>query len=306
MLPKVRVAQLLALIVLVLTSGCGLVTREAYDRDIRGLGGQIGSLQAGTQALQRELADREGQIAALKDQLQALTRDATLCKDELQATKQALNATTAAGGDASKRLAGCEQSKAVLEQQIAALKAELTRTQEEKRQLHIQRDDLLRQLQKLQKELDAVQTAVKQVKSRLQKLIDAGTLRLTTRNGFLVVEVGSDILFDTGKSEIKPAARPVLAEIARAFADLRDRRFQIAGHTDNTGTDAINWRLSTDRALAVLQAMVDAGMTPTTLSAAGFGPYLPLVANDSDANRQRNRRVEFLLQPDLGQLLSLP
>jgi len=287
-------------------SGCGLVTREAYDRDIRGLGGQITAMQDDQRALQAQLAERDAEIAKLKDALQAHVRDLQLCKDDLSATKKALDATTSAGGDAAKRLAACEQGKAILEQQIALLKAELTRTQEEKRQLHIQRDDLLRQLQKLQKELDGTQAAVAQVKARLQKLIDAGTLRLTTRNGFLVVEVGSDILFDTGKADIKPAAKPVLAEIARALADLTDRRFQIAGHTDNTGSDAINWRLSTDRALAVLQEMAAGGMASKNLSAAGFGPYLPLVANDTDAHRQRNRRVEFLLQPDLGQLMSLP
>ena len=135
--------------------------------------------------------------------------------------------------------------------------------------------------------------------------VEGGKLRTTVRNGFLVIEMQSDILFDTGKSEVKPAAKPVLADLAGALKEMPDRRFQVAGHTDDRGPAALNWKLSVDRALAVVEELVADGVAPQTLSAGGYGPYVPLHANDNDQNRTRNRRVEFLLLPDLSELLQL-
>jgi chemotaxis protein MotB len=81
-------------------------------------------------------------------------------------------------------------------------------------------------------------------------------------------------------------------------------RWQVAGHTDNVGSAKLNWRLSVQRARAVLYVMLQAGMPPEQISTAGFGPYLPVAPNDTPENRAMNRRTELLLVPDLSELLS--
>ena len=79
----------------------------------------------------------------------------------------------------------------------------------------------------------------------------------------------------------------------------------MAGHTDTTGTDAINWRLSVARAVAVVETLVANGVSAKNLSAGGYGPHMPIASNDTDEGKKRNRRVELLLMPDLGELLNL-
>ncbi|MBM4342242.1 MAG: OmpA family protein [Deltaproteobacteria bacterium] len=276
----------------VIAIGCQFpVSRDAYQRDLAALKGQQDQLEAQKQALASKVTACEGDLAGCRDKLQSAARDQSLCADELKNTKAMLDQCANRGGTCAKDLVNC---------QIAKNKAD-----DDLRRATAERDRLQRESKALADSLARIQEGVKKVQNRLKDLVAAGKLRIRERHGLLVIEVASDILFDLNKAEVKAAARPVLADIADALKSLADRRFQVAGHTDNTGADAINWRLSVDRALAVLAEMTALGVGPNNLSAAGFGPYLPVVANDSDANRARNRRVEFLLIPDLGELFRL-
>ncbi|MEO1175125.1 MAG: OmpA family protein, partial [Myxococcota bacterium] len=89
----------------------------------------------------------------------------------------------------------------------------------------------------------------------------------------------------------------------------RDRRFLIAGHTDDqrirTKRFPNNWHLSTARAVSVLEFFVDQGFTPNNLAAAGYGEFSPVAPNDSKENRALNRRIEIILVPDLSELPNL-
>lgn len=292
---KVRGLALLA----IAACGCNVaVSREAYDRDMAQMRQQTEWLEAQKLAAHGQATQCGGDLARCKDTAQTAVRDREQCKDELANTKKVLDECANRGGNCAKSLVDCQMAKLRAEDDVRKAHADLKAAQAE-------RDQLLKEHKALADSLARVQDGVRKVQERLKGLIAAGKLRIRERNGFLVIEVSSDILFDLGKADVKAAAKPVLADIADALKSLPDRRFQVAGHTDDTGPDAINWRLSTDRALAVLNEMLGAGVAAKALSAAGFGPYLPVVANDSDANRGRNRRVEFMLMPDLGELFRL-
>lgn len=287
-----QIGSIMAALVCVAASGCQFaVSREAYQRDLAAMKGQQDQLETQKQALAGKLGTCEGDLAGCKDKLQAAVRDQNLCTDDLKNTKALLDQCANRGGNCAKDLISCQMAK--------------TKADDDLRKAAADRDRLQRESKALADSLARIQEGVKKVQNRLKDLVAAGKLRIRERHGLLVIEVASDILFDLNKSEVKAAAKPVLAEIADALKSLADRRFQVAGHTDNTGPDAINWKLSVDRALAVLAEMTAVGVAPNNLSAAGFGPYLPVVGNDSDANRARNRRVEFLLIPDLGELFRL-
>jgi chemotaxis protein MotB len=108
-------------------------------------------------------------------------------------------------------------------------------------------------------------------------------------------------LFDTAKSKLKPEGIAALTELAPLLARV-ERDFQVTGHTDNVGTEVYNWRLSMDRSLSVLQQMIDAGYPSSRLSSAGYAWYQPVATNDTAEGRQLNRRVEFVLVPNLDEL----
>ena len=150
--------------------------------------------------------------------------------------------------------------------------------------------------------LDKVQAVIRKVRDSLKSMSDAGKLQVKLERGFLVIALQGDILFDTGRSKLKDGAKPVLLELAQILKKT-DRLFQVAGHTDSTGKDERNWHLSMDRAWAVVQFMLkDGEVPPKVLSVGGYGSWQPTASNDDDAGRAINRRVEFLLVPNLTEL----
>ncbi|HET7844108.1 MAG TPA: OmpA family protein [Xanthomonadales bacterium] len=113
----------------------------------------------------------------------------------------------------------------------------------------------------------------------------------------LVVTLG-DVLFETGKAEIKPGARRSLDQMVRAMRDDRDATLVIEGHTDSVGKRAYNVQLSQRRANAVRAYLVNRGIASRRIEARGMGPDYPVASNRNEAGRQQNRRVEMIVQAD--------
>ncbi|MFG6416450.1 OmpA family protein [Roseateles sp. DC23W] len=117
-----------------------------------------------------------------------------------------------------------------------------------------------------------------------------------TDDNRLKLNVPSDVSFDTGRADIKPQMRPVLDEVARSLDG--NVNVTIVGHTDSTGSDAINDPLSRERAMSVRDYLSARGLQPSRVSTTGRGSREPVASNDTDTGRAANRRVEiFLSEP---------
>ncbi len=115
-----------------------------------------------------------------------------------------------------------------------------------------------------------------------------------TSNNELKVNVPSDFSFDVGRAAIKSDMRPVLDQFAQGLDPAM--RVRIVGHTDSTGTDAINNPLSVERALSVRDYLAGRGVAPSRVETSGHGSREPVADNGSDAGRAQNRRVEIFLR----------
>ena len=102
------------------------------------------------------------------------------------------------------------------------------------------------------------------------------------------------ITFDIGKANIKPESMTEINRIAQLMKDNADLKFEVQGHTDNTGTVAGNQKLSEQRAQAIVEKLVSMGIAANRLSAKGMGQSAPLADNSTDEGRAKNRRVEFV------------
>lgn len=102
------------------------------------------------------------------------------------------------------------------------------------------------------------------------------------------------ITFDFNKATIPPESEPTLAKAAETLLAEPTMTVEVQGYTDDVGSDDYNMKLSQSRAEAVLAWMADHGVAKTRLRAKGFGRSVPLVPNDSEQNRAKNRRVELL------------
>jgi OmpA-OmpF porin, OOP family len=110
-----------------------------------------------------------------------------------------------------------------------------------------------------------------------------------------VITLGA-VLFATGRSDLAPGAAGTIERLARYLQDNPQRTVLIEGHTDSTGSDWTNLRLSQDRADAVRLALMTRGIAPDRLTATGLGPSQPIASNETAAGRQQNRRVEIIIQ----------
>jgi len=103
------------------------------------------------------------------------------------------------------------------------------------------------------------------------------------------------IQFETGKAVIKKSSNATLDQIAKVFIANPDYLVEVQGHTDNTGSDAVNLDLSQRRADAVKDYLVKAGVPQERLKAVGYGPARPIADNSTKSGRALNRRVEFII-----------
>jgi outer membrane protein OmpA-like peptidoglycan-associated protein len=108
----------------------------------------------------------------------------------------------------------------------------------------------------------------------------------------------SDVLFDTGKYTLKSDAREKLAKVAGILIAYPGLDIEVGGYTDNVGGDEMNQKLSENRAGAVRDYLVEAGVGRNSVTAKGFGNTLPVASNDNASGRQVNRRVELLVSGD--------
>jgi outer membrane protein OmpA-like peptidoglycan-associated protein len=114
----------------------------------------------------------------------------------------------------------------------------------------------------------------------------------------LVAKLKSDILFDTGKSELKPTATNNLKQMAEIMRKYPENILVIQGYTDSTGSAKINEELSKKRAEAVRTTLVSFGMPSATITTEGLGPANPVADNSSADGRMKNRRVEIQVTVD--------
>ena len=106
--------------------------------------------------------------------------------------------------------------------------------------------------------------------------------------------VTNNILFETGKADLKPESMAEIEKVAEYMKKNASVRFEVQGHTDNQGTDAINDPLSQKRAEAIVKALVGMGVDEWNLRAVGKGSHEPVADNKTDEGRAKNRRVEFI------------
>lgn len=111
--------------------------------------------------------------------------------------------------------------------------------------------------------------------------------------GEINVRLTNDILFDIDSSALRPASRSTLRELADNFRQYPDNQIDVEGHTDSTGSDAHNKRLSEQRAASVADFLIDSGVRSSALTVYGYGEEDPKSSNATAEGRQLNRRVEI-------------
>jgi outer membrane protein OmpA-like peptidoglycan-associated protein len=241
----------------------------------------------------RAKRDNAAQMAAAQNEADRAKRDnaaqMAAAQNEADRLKRENDARTAASQAEADRLKQENDARA-------------TAAQNEASRLKLENDA---QRAAAQADLDRAAREKTELRAQLLSQFSAILQTHDTARG-LIVNM-SDVLFDTGKSSLRPLAREKLAKVAGIVSGHPGLRLDVEGHTDSVGGDDYNQRLSEQRGSAVRDYLTGQGMAAASVTSRGFGKTQPVASNDTAAGRQQNRRVELVISGDIiGSEIGLP
>ncbi|MEC7525773.1 MAG: OmpA family protein [Myxococcota bacterium] len=229
-------------------------------------------------------------------------------------------------GELEGQLRESREQNEQLEARIAAVEARnqelvdrLRALGEEVEGLESERGNLQSSLQETQRALEELRARERAQQERLatfrrmierfRSMIDSGRLRVRIVRNRMLIELSENILFDSGRADLRDEGETALTEIVQVLNSIPNRQFQVAGHTDNipmrSSRFASNWELSTARAVNVARFMIEQGLNAERISAAGYAETQPVASNSTPEGRAQNRRIEIVLVPNLDELPDL-
>ena len=215
----------------------------------------------------------------------ALRAAQTAEAEQTRVTAQAA-ADTLGKARLNRLLALSQQQRDALMAQQALSAAEIAALRERTATVSQEADSLRRAADQANERLNAALTQLRTLVTEITNL------RETTRG--LVISL-SDILFDVDKATLRSGSEQNVRRIAAILNQYPEHQIAVEGHTDATGGDAYNQRLSEDRAASVRASLVAGGVDPGRITSRGYGKTQPVATNESAEGRQQNRRVEVIV-----------
>jgi outer membrane protein OmpA-like peptidoglycan-associated protein len=133
--------------------------------------------------------------------------------------------------------------------------------------------------------------------ARLREELDRTGVSVTRDGDNITLNMPGNITFATNSADLNANFYEVLNSVSMVLAEFEQTVIEVAGHTDNTGTDSYNQQLSERRAASVVSYLGTRSVLPDRMIALGVGETRPIASNDTDVGRQQNRRVELTLVP---------
>lgn len=208
-----------------------------------------------------------------------------------------------------EEMKACKAERESLAFERDALKNKLSESESKSQEeLSASREEL-EELRKQRAEMDKQLEEFQALTGKFQEMIKTEGIKVYVRRGRTIVALPSGVLFASGNAELSPRGQKTLERVAAKLKELADRRIIIAGHTDNVpiGNSGFedNWQLSTVRALNVTRFLIGQGVKPALLAAAGYAEFDPASSNKSTRGRQKNRRIELIIEPRLPDFAKL-
>ncbi len=173
-----------------------------------------------------------------------------------------------------------------------------------------EKDLTIRKLQDAVTRRDSVNLALVQSLKGVLGNLDDEDIEISVEKGVVFVSISDKLLFRSGSYNVTNAAKEVLGKVAKVVNNKPDFEFMVEGHTDNvpyrSGVLLDNWDLSAKRATSVVRILQnDFGVDPARMTAAGRSYYVPLVSNDTSADRAKNRRTRIVVLPKIDQFYNM-
>ena len=250
---------------------------------------------------------------ALQSQYDALSKD-------YAASQNSLNESRANGQTIDALLQEARATNADLRARYDALQGNLAQSLQQNAQGNVNISKLvdeinasnryIKELVNAKSKSDSLNMVLTNNLTRSLSRDDLRDVDIKVLKGVVYISLSDNMLFQTGSYEISPRAMDILSKIAKIIKDYNSYDVLVEGNTDNVPISRPNirnnWDLSALRASSVVQVLQNRfGVNPSRLTAGGRGEYNPIADNTTDAGRQRNRRTEIIITPNLDQFMDL-
>jgi len=309
-----KVIILVAIYFLVL-AGC--VSQKKYDE----LLSENVKMEGQIDDLTKKLDITNKKIEELNQELEELTESNDATQTELQETTKKLQLLTSEKDKLKTLYDNLLKNSGKLNRDLAAQQERLLSIELNLEEAKKKNDELstsLEEREKIVSELEKILAEKEQAVNELKnKVSDAllnfkeNDLTVEVRNGKVYVSLAEQLLFKSGSIVVDPKGVSALQQLASALKDSPDINVMVEGHTDNVPISRKsqymndNWDLSVLRATSIVKILTNAGVSTGQVTATGKGEYSPVVENDSDENKQKNRRTEIILTPKLDELFKI-
>lgn len=297
-------------------SSC-IVTKKKYD-----------DILAQKVKLEADLADRDtlltkanSDLQSLDERVKKLAIDTTTLGQDVRTTSaklsemdkeyQQLNAYYKNLLTSSGKL---NRDMAQQQEQLLAIQQNLERTRRTNDSLSTSLNEREKKVRELENVMAAKDKAVLDLKNSISSALlnfKENDLTVNVKNGKVYVSLAEQLLFASGSTEVDSKGVSALQQLAKAIKDKRDIHIMVEGHTDNVPISkksqymSDNWDLSVMRATSITKILTKAGVSPNQVTAAGKGEFVPLAPNNTTQNKQKNRRTEIIITPNLDELFKI-
>jgi chemotaxis protein MotB len=299
-------------------------TQNLMDRD---------DYKAATLSLKMQKQELESKLAELEKEAEKLNADLSLSEKERERVKGELNIMEGRYNDLQNaqeelirgnvsetkklltELQGAQESLRQKEAELKELEASLDLKKVSLDELNVELERKNARMAELEKILDEQKKVVDDLKNKVSEALlgyENNGLTVTNRNGKVYVSLDEKLLFKTASWDIDVNGRNALRKLAGVLEKNPDIQITIEGHTDNvpynpgSGQLKDNWDLSVKRATTVVRVLLEGSrIDPARLTASGRSEYLPVDTGNTTEARQKNRRTEIILTPDLTELYKL-
>lgn len=314
--PTMKTAPLFFAALLFLVSSC-IVSKKKFDDMLAQKVKTEGQLTERTAQLEKantEITDLNGKVKSLKEdttQLGAKIRNTSQRLADLNKEHDQLNAYYKNLMNSSGKL---NRDLAEQKQQLLSIQENLEKTRKLNDSLSVSLSEREQKVKELENVLSEKDKAVQALKNKITNALlnfKENDLTVQVKNGKVYVSLAEQLLFGSGSIEVDAKGVSALQQLAKAIKDQKDINIMVEGHTDNVPMPRKsnymqdNWDLSVLRATAITRILTKAGVSPNRVSSSGKGEYSPLAPNSSDLNKQKNRRTEIIITPDLDELFKI-
>lgn len=303
-------------LILLTLQGC-IVSKKKFDDLLAQKVKAEGELAETSAKLNKATAE----LADLNTSLNQLKTDTTNMGEVLRSTTQRLEGLNTEYDQLNAYYKNLLNSSGKLnrdltiqKEQLLAIQDNLDRTRKLNDSLSVSLEERERKVKELEQVLANKDKAVQDLKNRISNALlnfKENDLTVNVKNGKVYVSLAEQLLFRSGSIEVDSKGVTALQQLAKALKDQKDIHIMVEGHTDNVPISRKsaymqdNWDLSVMRATSITRILTKGGVSPNQITASGKGEFSPLAPNTTSENKQKNRRTEIIITPNLDELFKI-